>query len=151
METARVYKPTLPTSNSLLLYKGMLLQLFGFVMVYFVFYLDNCRQNLFWVFCPLDLGVSEFQFLLLVNHFLALRRQFCKHRWHVRNAPCRTYQTSNHCLVAANIARSVHCLAPLLELQILSGPCRFFSSSYFNMKIRLTGKTQVTQLGPSFS
>ena len=97
METARVYKPTLPTSNSLLLYKGMLLQLFGFVMVYFVFYLDNCRQNLFWVFCPLDLGVSEFQFLLLVNHFLALRRQFCKHGWHVRNAPPRTYQTSNHC------------------------------------------------------
>lgn len=104
METARVYKTTLPTSNSLLLCKGMLLQLFGFVTAYFVFSLGNCGQNLFWVSCPLDLGVSEFPFLLLVDHCLALRRQFCKHGWHVHNAPRRTYQTSNHCLVAANVA-----------------------------------------------
>lgn len=104
METARVSKPTLPTSNSLLLCKGMLLQLFGFVTVYFVFSLGNCGQNLFWVFCPLDLGVSEFPFLLLVDHCLALRRQFCKHGRPMHNAPWRTYQTSNHCLVAANVA-----------------------------------------------
>ena len=57
METARVYKPTLPTSNSLLLCKGMFLQLFGFVMVYFVFFFPwQLRAELVLGFLPSGFG-----------------------------------------------------------------------------------------------
>lgn len=56
METARVYKTTLPTSNSLLLCKGMLLQLFGFVTAYFVFFPWQLWAELVLGFLPSGFG-----------------------------------------------------------------------------------------------